>query len=200
MAPTWLWTPVPGSEKPRRPGHRDPYSAERGSARQWLGMEPCTETLGCRVGLQGLRRERIPKCAPKKAGKGFGWEPGPSLLQAVAHQQVQGRSTASRGQNLPGRSASLTPGSARPLLAGSASLGRCRAPAPDAGRRRPRPSLGSWRPGVCKGRGPRACERNSTFTHQMSWIQTHEDTEKYTETESQTQYTRTHTHPNPTKL
>lgn len=107
--------------------------------------------------------------------KGLGLEPGPSRLQAVARQQMQGRSAASRGQNMPGRSVGPEPGSARPRLARPASPGSCRFPGPDAGRRRPRPNLASPRPGVCKNSGPTACERNSTSTPPLSWTQRHRE-------------------------
>lgn len=54
MAPTWLWTPVPGSEKPRRPGHRDPYSAEVGSARQRDADGTLHRDSGVQSGSAGL--------------------------------------------------------------------------------------------------------------------------------------------------
>ena len=131
----------------------------------------------------------------------LGLEHGPSRLQAVARQRVQERSAASRGQNAPDRSASpapgsAPPGSARPRLVRRASPGSCRAPVPDArrGRPRPRPSLGSSRPGVSrlrKDRGPRACERNSTSTYHRPG---YKDAKKHTETQRHTHKQNCGTH------
>lgn len=122
--------------------------------------------------------------------EGLGLEQGPSCLQAVARQRVQECSAASRGQNVPDRSASpepgsCAPGSARPSLVRPASPAATSPPVPGTRRGRsrpsPRPGFGSSRPGVSrlpKDKGPRACGRNSTPTYPLSWIQTHKDAKK----------------------
>lgn len=68
-----------------------------------------------------------------EGGEGQGLEQGPSRLQAVARQPVQERSAASRGQNVPDRSASPEPGSAPWALRARALSARLHPPLPRPG-------------------------------------------------------------------
>lgn len=158
-------------------------------------LEGCTRSVGSEVSVRGLRRERIPKRALKKA-RVWAWNQDPRAhRQRAGTQRCQQRAECARSV-CPYGAGLCAPEFCLPGF--SRSRG---APAPDAGGWRPRPrrSLRSSRPSrLCKDKRPMAYERSYISSHPLSWIQTHKDVEKYTESQNHAR-TRAHTQ-NPKKL